>query len=357
LTGSSNLKKTRGSEMKALVLTAYNEFMFSEVPQPELASDEVLVRVKSCGICGSDVHGMDGSTGRRKPPVIMGHEAAGVIESVGNAVSEWQAGDRVTFDSTIYPLADWYTRKGLYNLSENRKVLGVSCDEYRRNGAFAEYVNVPQHILYKIPEEVSFDHAAMVEPAAVALHAISLSPFACSDTVLVVGAGMIGLFIVQLLRATGAGTIIAIDPLDDRLEMARELGADCVDKPDGSRWRACAKENTAGRGADLAFDAVGNSSAIRTAIDQLRNNGCLTLVGNLAKAAEIPLQYVVTRQIRLQGSCAICGEYPAVLDLIKQGRLTMGRLLSATAPLSEGAKWFQRLQAKEPGLLKVVLNP
>lgn len=343
--------------MKALVLTAYNEFDFKDVPQPDLAPDEALVRVKSCGICGSDVHGMDGSTGRRQPPVIMGHEAAGVIESVGKAVSAWRPGDRVTFDSTIYPLADWFTRKGLYNLSENRMVLGVSCGEYRRNGAFAEYVNVPQHILYRVPEGVSFDHAAMVEPAAVALHAISLSPFACNDTVLVVGAGIIGLFIIQLLRTTGAGTIIAIDPLKDRLEMARKLGADCTDQPEGQKWRAYAADNTEGRGVDLAFDAVGNSSAMRTAIDQLRKNGCLTLVGNLAKTAEIPLQSIVTRQIRLQGSCAICGEYPAVLDLIKQGRLTMSGILSATAPLSEGAGWFQRLQAKEPGLLKVVLNP
>ena len=136
--------------MKALVLKEYKNFEIQEVPVPKIQPDEVLIKVMAVGICGSDVHGMDGSTGRRIPPIIMGHEASGIIEAVGPEVSGWQMGDRVTFDSTIYRLDDWYSRKGLYNLSDNRMVLGVSCPDFKKDGAFAEYVAVPQHILYKI---------------------------------------------------------------------------------------------------------------------------------------------------------------------------------------------------------------
>ncbi len=161
--------------MKALVLEKYNELVYKDVPDPVIKSNEVLVKVMACGICGSDVHGLDGSTGRRIPPLIMGHEASGVIVKTGSAVNGWKSGDKVTFDSTVYPLNDWFTLEGMYNLSDNREVIGVSPGAYKRDGAFAEFIAIPQHILYKIPENVSFEQAAMVEAVAVALHSINIS--------------------------------------------------------------------------------------------------------------------------------------------------------------------------------------
>ncbi|MBN2411899.1 galactitol-1-phosphate 5-dehydrogenase [candidate division KSB1 bacterium] len=343
--------------MKALVLEEYNKLLYKDVPEPGYGPDEVLIRVKACGICGSDVHGMDGSTGRRIPPLIMGHEASGVIEKTGAHVKDFNTGDRVTFDSTIYRLDDWYTRKGLYNLSDDRMVLGVSPGEYRRHGAFAEYVAVPQHILYRLPEKVTFNQAAMVEPAAVAAHAVDLTPVTLNDTAVVVGAGMIGLFIIQVLRAAGCGNIIAVDPEPDRLEIAVGLGADIGLNPSHEDITGKVSSMTENRGADIAFEAVGIESSVKTAIDSLRRGGTLTLVGNLSPNVTIPLQAAVTRQLRLQGSCAICGEYPAVLDMIERGSVNVDAILSATAPLSEGALWFKRLYNKEKGLMKVVLNP
>lgn len=343
--------------MKALVLKEYNEFSYEEFPTPQIKPDEVLVSVKACGICGSDVHGMDGSTGRRIPPIVMGHEASGVISQVGDLVTDWQEGDRVTFDSTIYELDDWYTRNGLYNIGDNRMVLGVSCDEYRRHGAFAEYVAVPQHILYRLPEKVSFDQAAIVEPAAVALHAVELTPVSLNDTAVVVGAGMIGLFIIQALRAAGCGRIIALDLEQERLDLALKLGADIGLLSDRDDTVHEIKKMTSNRGADIALEAVGISETLNMAIESLRKGGTLTLVGNLAPQVTLPLQAVVTRQLRLQGSCAICGEYPAVLDMIERGTINVDAILSATAPLFDGAKWFQRLYNKDKGLMKVVLNP
>ena len=212
--------------MKALTLTAYNQFEFSDAPDPEIEENEVLISVKACGICGSDIHGMDGSSGRRQPPIIMGHEASGEIVAVGSAVSEWKAGDRVTFDSTVYCGKCESCRSGQVNLCPDRNVLGVSCDDYRRHGAFAELVKVPEHILYSIPKEVSYDQAAFAEPVSIALHGVNRVPLNPGDSAVVVGTGLIGLLVVQALKAKGAGTVIAVDIDEKRLALAKELGAD-----------------------------------------------------------------------------------------------------------------------------------
>jgi len=343
--------------MKALVLTDYHQFEYREVNDPKPAPDEVLIQVKACGICGSDVHGMDGSTGRRIPPIIMGHEASGIIVETGALVRGWARDDRVTFDSTIYPLSDWYARKGFYNLADERRVLGVSCKEYRRDGAMAEYVTVPYHLLYRIPEAVSFDQAAMVEPAAVAAHAVSLTPISLNDTALVIGCGMIGLFLVQMLGLVGVGKIIAIDLDEERLNLALEFGADLAIHANKEKVVDAVKQSNHGRGARIGFEAVGHSTTIKTAIECMDKGGTLTLVGNVSPTAEIPLQKVVIRQLRLQGSYAICGEYRAVLDMIRRHELDVDSLQGFKAPLSEGAAWFTRLYQKEKGLMKVILHP
>jgi L-iditol 2-dehydrogenase len=344
--------------MKALVLEEYNRLVYKDVPEPEIGPKDVLIQVKACGICGSDVHGMDGSTGRRIPPIIMGHEASGVIAGVGTEVSDsWKVGERVTFDSTVYTLDDWFSRKGLYNLSDNRAVLGVSCGDYRRHGAFAEYVAVPEHILYKLPEQVTFNQAAMVEPIAVAIHAVELTPVALDDTAIVVGAGMIGLFLVQVLKAAGCGRIIAVDLEQERLDLAHEFGADVILKSDACNVVEEVFKVTENRGADIAFEVVGITPTVTIGVESLRKGGTLTLVGNFSPTVELPLQTVVTRQLRLQGSCAICGEYPAALDMIERGVVNVEAMFSAAAPLSEGAAWFKRLYDREKGLMKVLLFP
>lgn len=350
--------------MKALVLEAYNKLVYKDEPKPEHKANELLVRVKACGICGSDVHGMDGSTGRRIPPLIMGHEASGIVEEIGDDVTNFAPGDRVTFDSTEYQLNDWYTLKGKYNLSDNRKVLGVSPKEYRRHGAFAEYIAVPEHIVYKLPDKVSFEQAAMVEPVAVATHAISLTSIGIGDTVMVVGAGMIGLFLIQVLKLSNAGKIIAVDLDDEKLKLARKFGADHTFNPKASNIPASPAglhdeilQLTHLRGVDVAFEAVGIGETVNLAIENVRKGGAVTLVGNLSPSIDFPLQSVVTREIRMQGSCAIAGEYAQVLEMMEQGLVDVESLLSATAPLSEGASWFSRLYNKEPGLNKVILLP
>ena len=343
--------------MKALILREYNHLEYEEVPVPQIAPDEVLVQVKACGICGSDVHGLDGSTGRRIPPLIMGHEAAGVIVEVGSRVNGWRAGDRVTFDSTIYCGECYYCRRGQVNLCDNRRVLGVSPGEYSQDGAFAEYVAVPQRILYRLPDGLSFVHAAMLEPVAVAFHAAGRTPISLDDTAVVVGAGMIGLLVVQALRLSGCGQIIAVDLDQDRLDLAKRLGADVGLKSDETDAVANVLQRTGGRGADFAVEVVGIAPTVTLATQCIRKGGSLTLVGNLSPQVELLLQAVVTRQLTLYGSCALNGEYPACMNMIARGAVDVDTLISAVAPLSDGINWFRRLQAGESGLMKVILEP
>jgi L-iditol 2-dehydrogenase len=344
--------------MKALVLEDYKKFtLVNDYAEPELAPNEILVQVRSCGICGSDVHGYDGSSGRRIPPVIMGHEASGAVAKTGSSVKRFKHGDRVTFDSMISCGLCYFCRRGRPNLCDDRRVLGVSCGDYTRNGAFAELVNVPEHIVYSVPDGLSFDHAAMVEPVSVAVHAVDITPIQLGDTAVVVGAGMIGLLTLQALRTAGCGRIVIADLADDRLELAKKLGADDAINSGTTNVAEYVKSVTEGRGADVALEAVGATATVKMCIDSVRKGGVVTLIGNVAPTVEIGLQSVVTREVSLLGSCASANDYPACLDLMARGSIQVEPMISATGPLESGPDFFTRLYNREPNLTKVILNP
>ena len=343
--------------MKALLLTDYMQLTLTDMAVPAIGPQDVLIRVRSCGICGSDVHGIDGSTGRRIPPLVMGHEAAGVIAEVGRDVSDWKAGDRVTFDSTISCGACAFCRAGDINLCDNRQVLGVSCGDYRRHGAFAEYVAVPARILYRLPESLSFDHAAMIEAVSVAVHAVHLTPQTSGDTAVVVGCGMIGQLAIQAAKAAGFASVVGVDVDDARLAVAQRAGADAVLNSRACDVPAEIRSRTNGRGADAVLEAVGMTAPIQTAISAVRKGGTVTLIGNFSGQIDLPLQQVVTRQIRLQGSCASAGEYPKCIELMASRQIRVDDLISAYTPLEEAPDWFGRLYRHEPNLMKVIVRP
>jgi L-iditol 2-dehydrogenase len=342
--------------MKALLLSEYSVLQLADLPVPEPGPGEVLVRVGACGICGSDVHGYDGSSGRRIPPLVMGHEAAGTIAAVGKGVGDFHEGDRVAMDSTIYCGSCDFCASGEVNLCDRRKVLGVSCGDYRQAGAFAEYVAVPARILCRLPANLPLTEAAMLEPLSVALHAVKLTPMTDGGSALVVGAGMIGLLITQALRAAGWSRIFVSDVDDSRLRLAKELGASQTlnaSEPDFAARLAALSS----AGVDVALEAVGTNQTVAVAIDSVRKGGAVTLVGNVTPDVNLPLQKVVSRQIRLQGSCACAGEYPKAVELLANGSIRVKPLISAISPLEEGPRWFERLHAREPNLMKVILTP
>ncbi|SKB02204.1 Threonine dehydrogenase [Prosthecobacter debontii] len=382
--------------MKALVLTAPCEFNYDiGFPDPTPGAGEVLVKIKACGICGSDIHGMDGRSGRRQMPIVMGHEAAGEIIEVGEGVTDWKVGERVTFDSTEYCGECEECQAGYVNLCPDRKVLGVSPGSYRRHGCFAEKIVLPERILYRIPEALPFEKAAFAEPVAIALHAVNLADgievgeaFAedcgagcegcgCDHegeeehdhahdhgaedirggVAVVVGAGLIGLLVVQSLKARGWERVIAVDLDDKRLELAKTLGADDAFNAKQEGLAMHLRDICGGDGADASFEVVGAAAPIDLAIRCVRKGGQVVLIGNLQPSTPFPLQEVVTRQITLKGSCSCAGEYPEAIRRIEDGSIQVEPLLSAVAPLQDGADWFKRLYDNKEGLLKVVLTP
>jgi L-iditol 2-dehydrogenase len=343
--------------MKALLLKEYMQLEVTDFPEPEIGPDDLLVRVHACGICGSDIHGIDGSSGRRIPPLVMGHEAAGAVARVGSAVKSWAPGDRVTFDSMISCGKCTFCTAGQRNLCNNRMVLGVSCGDYRRHGAFAEYVAVPERICYRLPDALPFEHAALIEAVSVAVHAVEVTPVHLGDTAVVVGAGMIGLLTIQAARVAGCTTVFAVDLDDAKLALAKQLGATDGFNPKHCDPAAEVLQRTGGRGADIVLEAVGATEPIKTALACVRKGGTVTLIGNITPKIELNLQSVVTREIRLQGTCGSNGEYPACIELLVKGLIKVDPIISATVPLDDAPSAFQRLYNHEPNLMKVIVKP
>lgn len=342
--------------MKALELVGPSALKVVDKALPEISASDVLIQVKACGICGSDIHGMDGSSGRRIPPVVMGHEASGVIQQLGANVDDLKVGDRVTFDSTVFCNDCDYCSQGQVNLCDNRQVMGVSCGEFHRDGAFSEHVACPAHICHRLPEGLSFEEAAFAEPVGVAVHAVNRSQVKRGDTAVVIGSGLIGLLVIQALKWRGCSQIIAFDLDDSRLALAKQLGATEVFNSKQSDAVKSVVDLTGG-GADHAFEVVGASVTVNMAIDCVRKGACVTLVGNLSPEVTMPLQKVVTRELTLFGSCAINGEYPEALTAIADGHIQVTPLITAQVNIDNAGEWFAKLKAAEQPYLKVLVCP
>jgi L-iditol 2-dehydrogenase len=343
--------------VKALLYTRPYTFEYTDVPDPELTDDAVLVRVKACGICGSDVQGATGKTGRRLPPLVMGHEAAGGVEAAGANVKNFRKGDRVCFDSTVYCNACEACRAGLFNRCEKRQVLGVSTPAFKRNGAFAEFVAVPWWIVAPLPEPMTFVKAALLEPVSIGLHAAKRGGVAAGETAVVIGAGTIGLFVIQAAKLLGAQRVIASDVNEFRLAVARRLGADVAVNPSKTDLREAVLGETDGKGAHVAYEAVGYAKTFRDAVSLVRMGGRVTAIGNLEKAAEFDLQELVARELSFVGSYASSGEFRECVDLVASDRIDVMPLVSDVMPLAEGGRAFERLLGGKEDLLKIVLEP
>jgi L-iditol 2-dehydrogenase len=263
----------------------------------------------------------------------------------------------VTFDSTVYCGECDYCRRGLVNLCRNRRVLGVSCGDYRQHGAFAEFVKVPARVLYAIPDELTFEQAAFCEPLSIALHAVNRASVKAGDTALVIGAGVIGLLVMQVLKMKGCSRLFVSDLSEPRLAIARQTGATETFVANRDDVVQSMLDRTGGEGVDVAMECVGFGAAFNAAIDSVRKGGHVGLVGNLEARCDFPLQKVVTRELTLFGSCASSGEYQAAVDALARGLINIAPLLSAVAPLEEGPSWFARLHTGNEPLIKVILQP
>ncbi|MGA2477501.1 MAG: galactitol-1-phosphate 5-dehydrogenase [Spirochaetia bacterium] len=338
--------------MKGLVYHGPEQLRLEGIPDPRPADGEVLIRVKATGICGSDLHGYLGRTGRRTPPMVMGHEFAGVIEEAGAGVRSFRAGDRVVVQPLIFCGECEFCRRGLTNLCVRKKMFGVM----DLNGSMATFVTAPERLLYRLPQKIDFPSAAMVEPLAVGYGAAAKANVKDRD-VLIVGAGTIGLLLLQVVLAYHPRTVVVADVNDFRLGLATSLGATAVVNSTTGDPQEVFDVVTQGRGIELSFEAVGISPTVQQALSPLKNEGTCVWVGNSEKMVTLNMQDVVTRPLKIIGSyCYSHEEFGKTLDMLAAGKINLAPLISKCVPLEQGPEMF-RTQTKEPGhLIKIILT-
>jgi 2-desacetyl-2-hydroxyethyl bacteriochlorophyllide A dehydrogenase len=338
--------------MKALVYHGPKSLSFEEVADVRPADGEVLIRVRATGICGSDLHGYLGKTGRRTPPMVMGHEFAGVIEETGAGVRGFRAGDRVVVQPLVFCGECDFCKQGLTNMCRKKKMFGVM----DFNGSMATFVCSPERLLYRLPEKLDFPSGAMVEPLGVAYGAAAKADVRDRD-VLIVGAGTIGLLLLQVVLTSKPRRVFVADVNDFRLGLAKTLGATAVTNPSKDDSLSFLSAETQNRGIDVSFEAVGISATVQHALLSLANRGVCVWVGNSEKTVSLDMQDVVTRAKKIVGSyCYTHSEFGEALDLMSAGKIDLGPLMSRCVPLDEGSEMF-RLQTSDPAnLIKIILT-
>jgi L-iditol 2-dehydrogenase len=338
--------------MKALVYEGPWQMPLRQIEDPIPTPNDVIVSVQSVGICGSDVHGFMGTTGRRKPPIVMGHEFSGVITTTGDAVADYKVGDRVVGQPLLVCGTCDNCRAGLWNICLNRSGLGINL-----NGAYAESVGVPQQMLYRLPAEMSWEQGATVEPLAVAMHAVNLTPIKLMESVVIIGAGTIGLLTLLAVRLKGAGRVIVTDLSPHRLQTARRLGADVVVNVSEQDPVEVVYEHTNHRGADTVIEAVGITATVKQSLAVVRMGGHVTWIGNSQPEVELNMQQVVTREVTIAGAYGFNVEFEQSIEAIQSGRIDTTRLIEKTASLEDGPQLFNELASNKLDAIKIILKP
>ena len=338
--------------MKALVYGGPWTMTLEDVPDPQPSAGELLVDPVAVGICGSDVHGFIGKTGRRKPPMIMGHEFSGTVTGVGPGVSRFGIGDAVVVSPIQACGVCANCRAGLTNICTQRHVLGVDIA-----GAYADRLVIQESMAYPKPASLSWRRAAMSEPLAVALHAVEITPIRLMETVAIVGAGTIGLLTLLAARLKGAGRVIVTDMMPHRLELARQLGAHLAINVKEQDPVQAVKDLTGGLGADVTFEAVGFGPTVQQALALTRTGGHVTWIGNSAQMIELNMQEIVTRELTVRGAYGFNREFAAAIQAIATGRIDVDPLIERIAPLADGPQIIHDLAAGVLDLAKVILEP
>ena len=343
--------------MRAVVLSAPRRLHLEERPVPALGKAEVLVRVEAVGVCGSDVHYYrDGRIGDRvvTQPLVLGHEFAGEVADVGVAVEGWQPGDRVAVDPTVPCGRCHFCRQGLIHICPQVDFCGTPPTD----GGYAEFFVARPENLHRLPEGVSFVEGAMVEPLAVATHAVNLSRIAPGETAVVLGAGCIGLTVLQVARDRGARVVLVSEPLPARRELARRLGAENVADPGGCDPVGRASELTDGLGPEVVFECAGSLETPQQAIDMCRPGGRVIWIG-IPPGDTIPLSIHGARrkELTVLMERRFLATYPQAIELVAGGRVDLSSLVTHRFGLAETEAAFALVETYGDGVVKVLIEP
>ncbi|MEJ8303983.1 NAD(P)-dependent alcohol dehydrogenase [Saccharibacillus sacchari] len=343
--------------MKAAVMHRLREITIEEIPVPEIAADEVLIKVMAVGICGSDLHYYD--HGRIGPyvvdgPFILGHECAGEIAAVGSEANRFQVGDRVAIEPGVTCGKCEMCKAGRYNLCP--KVEFLATPPY--DGAFVQYLKMRQDFVFPIPDHLSYEEAALVEPFSVGIHAASRSKLQPGSSIAIMGMGPVGLMAVAAAKAYGAATIIVTDLEPLRLEAAKKMGATHTINVLEQDAVAAIKEITDGKGVDTAWETAGNPKALQSALGSLGRGGKLAIVG-LPAQAEIPLNvpFIADNEVDIYGIFRYANTYPKGIEFLSSGQIDASVLVTDKFPLERTHEAMERALNHKSECLKVVVYP
>jgi (R,R)-butanediol dehydrogenase/meso-butanediol dehydrogenase/diacetyl reductase len=350
--------------MKAAVWYAKEDIRFEDYPDPKVGADQVKVKVKQCGICGSDLHEFRSGpfiipakphplTGRVGGPVILGHEFSAEIVEMGAGVKRFGIGDRVTVNPLIYCGVCHYCRKGIHIMCTKLGTVGFAWD-----GAFAEYGVYPEYSLLKLPASVTDDMGAFVEPLAVAVHAVNRSGMKIGDHVAIIGAGPIGLFVLQACKAAGAGHVYVIEPMKARRETAEKTGANAAFDPSAVDVGKEIGALTDHLRADIAFDCVGNQSSFDTAVKVTGRRAKICVVGLALKPVAVPFFRLWGHEKELTFSSGYQDEFPAAIAYLEDGRVKVDDLISARIKVADLVEHGIRPLIEHPDRhVKILVSP
>lgn len=351
---NENSLSRKDKDMKALRYLKPNQLAIMEIEKPKPQKHEVLLKVQACGICGSDVHGFVGLTGRRIPPMTMGHEFSACVEELGAGARKFKIGDRVIVQPINYCGECINCKNGLTNMCRDKKFFGVLSED----GAMAEYVVVPEKLLYRLHDGCSYEVGALSEPYAVAYGAVKKVDSFKNKNILIIGAGAIGLCILQLVKLKNPGQIIISDLSDTRLAVAREFGADRTINPKKEGYLSVISEITDGTMVDIAIEAVGVQATANQSIKALKTGGTAVWVGMSQKEMEINMQDIVCSARQIIGTFNYThAEFGEVVDIISSGELNAWKLISKVVSLEDAPQAFADLHEKPDQLIKIMIDP
>jgi len=341
---------------EAAFLVREGEIRLEQVRVPKPGPKDALVKVKACGVCGSDVHyyqhGRIGDFVVRKP-LILGHECAGTVAAVGSRVRNVAVGDRVAVEAGVTCGSCAYCRAGRYNLCPDVVFLATP----PVNGAFVHYLSHPAEWLHKLPEQVSFEEGAMLEPFNVGLYAARLAGVEPGHTVAVLGSGPIGLTAIQAAKASGATTIIATDVVPSRLRFARRLGAKHVVNAQQDDPVAAILDLTGGRGADVVFEAAGTVATTQQTVAAVKRGGAVALIGlGPTSRFEMPVMDLIVKEVRLTGQFRYANLYPAAIELVASGAVDLKSMINSRYPFARVAEAMAACAKGDPKTIKTMID-
>lgn len=353
-----NLESHSGKvlDMRAAVLHGVRKLRVQEVETPKVGPEEVSIKVGACGVCTTDLHMYKGEF-PVKTPVILGHEFSGTVVDVGGSVKDLNVGERVAVNPIIPCGLCPPCKEGRNNLCDDPLVIG-GAGEVLINGGFAEYAVVPRKVAVRIPDDMPFTAGAAVEPLGCAIHGIDLSRIEVANTVAIIGAGPMGLLLLQLARLRGASKIVVSEPMEERRKLALNLGADVVVNPETEDLAKRVKELTEGRGVDIAIEAVGLTATVKETLGIVKKGGLVTIFGVPPRHAAmevIPFD-IYFREIEVVGTYAVTDDtFRRAIDLLASKRISIEPIVTDRLSLDELEKAFSMMEERK-GLKKQIVT-